>query len=780
MTLLLLALSVASATPTLTLISPGRFEEITDTSVFYEPQLHAVRVAGAITGLGPTPPPNWEVRVNGEVATISSFGADAAFSVLVDFNASGPARFWDPYAIVQPIVAQLIDTSTGAVQAVAKTSVYDNRLQLVQIGYAGDVVPDGARVQLNGSGLAALAPVWAEVQPHPDEAALDADLTAAADALPEVGAVIEPVCTPLVDAGIDYASLLAYQAAFAVAAGEHQAFEAALNVAQAVPPPGTVLAVAATYASFCVQHAPEPEDFDLCVRRVDTDPTRMTAADVSDATLGVSDALPSLVGTATLEAPQASATAYLRDLQIRWNGGPVTCLTRPAASIDDDTAADALAAWSTCPEAWIAGTRATSTDGAWAIAVDPVDSALQIASGTMAPAFTLVSPNASADGTCGEPWVARAVEDALLARVPDLEGAISDAWMAREGATLSADALDLVLSPLELGTTEVCDVSTSLSTSTLEVVSGESLRLRYATDAHPSQGLPALFEPRGWMYAAANGGSFSQDGLDPWGVPFDLSYSVTTGFLNQIARARGTALLLGATLHPTWAELGVGVPPGRSPDDEAVLDGRTLGRLVPGLRIAGRSTFTIHVQPAAVPFTSMPNDTAALRPGAAPLAYHVADLRVVLRVHTPKGTLDVAEVALDAYEPGLRLAFANDGRPWLDAAWSAGAPFDTTLVRSLIPGCPLGAPAMAAGAPGCEASLADALSRLITPRIADLVLDAISEVPAPQAFDGAGFSSLAAYADPGSRAYRDRQTYTLYTDLLPPIPTWEAPLACAP
>jgi hypothetical protein len=809
MLLLCLTLSVYAgqslASPGIGIVFPAHGTELTQTSAFYDPALDTVQVQAMVTGIPPGTGGDYRVLVNGFAAgAAGGSGGSFQFSLNLPIGPQPPLGlgFWPPWvpyvhhftdteAILLPVLVELVHTPSWTVVSRDRIVLFDKRWDDDLTSSATGSLGRSLAFELSASGLNALEGPHTSSLPQPSLARFNEDL---ADAfagtlrshLPDIDYGSEDkVCIGL-ESVPAFTQTSAYGSALGVAQVNHAIYEQAeseceegdvSDVTVILGPVGggvklvQTLSACALKQMHCVREEPREDRFEVCVGGIEGLGTDLAIAGVSDVYLELSD-LGTIDASNLLGRVDGEVDVTLRDFLIRWDVEHAGCVFRPQAEVseDDRIAIQEIAEWSACPalEAdayWAESNRFTTC---WrcphgqahtpVLAANPetltVDAAI-----APDPLYELseTHPMDVGTGTCGLDFVSADVETLLEAFYDPMREALDDTWDAGNPRTQQADALDLLLSRFETGGFEAMpDVRLDLALQPI-VLGEEEDRLQgfYNSDAEilpeeklfrqdtyvysPPQGFPCTPD----LGSPVTGGC--DDRLDFFGNPFDVSYSTTTGMLNQVIRERYGTERLFRELAPSCE--AIGQPVGCAPDDRPVLDGNTLSTLSSALADLGDTEVVISMNPTLVPFTWIHPDPPGLPPppfGRANLTYQLGQYQVdfIGSKPGPDGTDLWLRLIVDFFAPAaqLEVARAPDSNaivPELgdELVWYA------TIVKSQLSACPLvpktQLPPNFTPSP-CEGDLTTALQGLVEPVLEDALHGLLTGHPAPQMFDAFG------------------------------------------
>lgn len=718
---------------------------LTEDDPWYTDAPPSLLVGGYLVDL----PPNlfgWEVRVQGLPATVSwnavsaryEFGADV--SLALGQPAWVPYVTWidDPDRVTIGVVAELVDMN-GLVLARDRMVIYDARWDpnMSPLTPAPTTL-DGTAMELSARGLDRLEAVHASSLFSPDGDAFHADVGAVIDAVPSLVVGTQPdTCFRVSEApGVELSGpyLQAYGEAV-VLYGLHQ--ELKTNGPAACASASNPIAIAACSAivalgaaGICVQHLPAPSGFAVCVGNMSLDLTdvaveRVASVDLELATSSSPDH-GVLLANPTLGGIDGAITVELLDLEIRWLPKPAPCIVSPAVQLySGDGGDEELAAWATCDDVALRADQAVPA-GDFTFDLAATAEELSVAAAAT-PGFTVPAPRARlGTHTCSHPAIAGQVADAVELMADPVAVVLSAAWSLDSPDTDQALALEDLLAPFETGAvpTDAFDPEVTQAVPDTDPLAG--LWLAGDTEAAPI-GVEVV-EPATFFTYPAHPFTVHAAGTDPAGVPFDVSWSITTAHLNQLLRAGfSDERFHGGRLTPTWRDLGIG---GHIANAPAVLDGTSLGGLHPVFAEIGAEVVTLTLDGTLAPFALMERDWPAQPTGDLRVTLDLPQLEVVL------GNRDKtwARFVVDFWEPDLRPRWPAD-RPGF-ALVSPTAVITWTPVEWAFTSCP--ATPLVTPVSSCERQATAALANVLHRRIRRLVESLLADLPAPKVFDVEG------------------------------------------
>lgn len=759
------------------IVTPVDGAELVNTSAFFDPAAEEVLVTISFFVPAGTQA-NYELIVQGERYPIPA-GILTIKRIHVGPNpppGGWPARypylinFIDPNRLHLPLLVELFDITTQSVVGRDRVVLFDKRQDDDMIQKASGQAPNTLAFQITPEGMPKFGPTHTSTLPQPDLAQFNQALTANIAGATSSGAAPSEVCTPLNDLPAEFKSTNAYDAVRANAWAQYALYQAAKKVVDSGAPVflgpfgwlGTAAAQAIVSTS-CVQQAPFPRDFEVCVDRVDAEMKSLELAQVISADLELGpDEASILSDPIQLGHLDGLADGYVRGATYRWTAGSSTCIGAPTQAMDDAEFLlfPALDDWSLCPDLQVDAVSATS--GAPVSFVQEPDGFFfeeQNVRRTQSTDF-FVNPNlqtSTAKGACADFDLAAAAEAAVLGFAQSFNDAISETWDA--GSPMQqAEALDKLLSRLEVGTFEPTNHTTNAlidGISSFTDLDGDNisdidgLYGVYVTDSKPtlgSYGIPPTF-----VYSPPGPRPWSTNSRDFYGNPTDVIFGTTTGALNQVLGALAVTDRVIFEFEPTWAEIGLDPADyGLTESDPVPLTGDVLSDFNPTLAAIGSSTIDIYVIPTKNPFTWINPDPPPLLSGQpvdqgrASLTYQMADWLILFVEPIPGQDPKIwLTIAADFFDPDFKLLLnPQEGSEVLTAGLSNRAALSLTLLQGAFPGCQL----VPAGTPGvaftCAGQLQKSVGDMMGPRLKETLRGLLSEIPAPMWFDAKGEATL--------------------------------------
>lgn len=755
-------------------LPPGKFGQFT------------LAVHGLATPMNPIPgsPGDYSYSTTVSVGPNPPLWSPAGFPSWYPYR----AYFTDKNKILLPIVVELIHIPSGAVAARDRVVIYDKRshpdleTHRVQSGVSSSLA-----VQITNTGLPGLGPAHASSLPDPDlETFNDVLLTEYPSPQKEVvipTAFLAPdkACFDLVDQEVLFTELAAgaYNAAVAEAMVWRELYQEAKDLAQQTP---TLLDDIATEATFCVKKNPQPEDFEVCVGEVAGNLVSLELRDVEAVDLSEGPGLDQIqADSVILGRLDGLVDGLLGDIFVRWKKGPPTCLVRPRGNVTDDhiVLSEELSAWVACNGLEADAVSADDQDLLFSYDVDPNDQEqIQVLAQSLAD-FDLGAASLDHNvGTCGQSFfdymdgVANRnhVADLLEDYYNNIDEALDGAWNDGFAGTQQANSLERLLSPAEHGNQIIFDPSDHYLTSTFQQVTNagpiDGIRAVLDTDVAVKPGFAVVPTPATWVYPPNGLFRFSTNGLSRFQMPFDISYAVTTGGLNQVLRETSAARLY-FDFTPTWDELGLDPADfGLTQQDDPPLNQEVLSAFLPAFEALPEGTLlTIKLRPMLTPITWMPPDGTV--EGLLPLTYQMGQFRVEF-VEERNGRRDKLwlRAFIDFFAGDLRLKMnGQDGHKFLTPLLAKEF-FQFTIVGTRFRKCPMvtvmNFPRFQSA---CSRGMASALGGLIIPRLEGILVEMLSEYPAPQFFDSEGKATAPAQVQQ-THKYQWEQNVVLYGDFL--------------
>lgn len=651
-------------------------------------------------------------------------------------------------------------------------------------------VADGLGVQLTTTGLDALEATHVASLPDPDLADFNARLQSRVTGYPKRALALDTgfgqndkACIPLSQAqsllGTEaWAALLAdAQAQYTLyeAAGRgKRAFAAAVN---ALPVGGTLasavinLTATAYRAAACVREAPDPiggAHVEVCVNTIDGTIVDMDIDGVRDVDLTFAKGGAVVAGKVTTDRATTTIDASLSNVFLRWSVPHGLCTMRPSEMLTrGDLVSRDFTEFSSCQNitvvddflATVKPNNLQTRPARFDLAIEPGDSERLGATSRVAATFTsdpMSSINVPATTSCAVTGLLRPTMDLANLMADDIAAATSDTWNEAVPFPVGhqVQAIDDLLSPLEVGTVGPGDIDRELTYTELKapvgVVDGANGLVGLMRTDVTRQGTTS---PLGLFYTPGDEtveARQSPSGNDPSGQPFDLAYTVSTAFLNQVLRERSQMpQWLAGNLQLTWGDFGLASPGSGGTNDPIVLDMDTLPLIHPAFGALGLTRddqVRLRVYPLTQPVVNIPrepiypNGTLAL-PGNGWVTYQMGRLKVALEKSVAGAAPEtIVSFVVSFYDPGFELSTDPMGGPSLLAALGGSAAIGGVAVGWKVPGCQLSA-SLVGAPPTCSEQVSSRLMGAVLPVLQSRLVGMLSDIPAPQRFDAAGRST---------------------------------------
>lgn len=790
---LLLGTRAVAQTVGVSIESPPHGAAIEQSSPFYDPATQRVLVSGAVGGVNAGNMINFLLLVQGgnTPMTIQPSGA-VTFQTWVAVGPDPPPGLaywpsWYPYLpffldidhIQKPIIAELYDIAQARVVGRSRITLFDKRWDgALRHDYPASPIESAVAFELTTTGLDKLERTHVSSMPQPSAAAFNSLLTSNFTGLLQTYAPEtrigrnDKACIPLTQADPAFLTLGAYNAPITGALSQASLQFLLYQYAKNNPSnPGSQ----ACLTDCCVRSLPQADDFELCVGTLEGTSDRLSLASVAGANLQIG-ANP-IEAQVALNGLHGTVDGRLRDLFIRYRQRESKCtmVPRPQRSIDNADLTGSLATWTSCPGLGLTAQRPSTQDWlTFTLGQDPASSERNLvqASNLPVPIFRLgVNRNESPNqGQCGRPELRAHVVTLLQMFYDRMQSALDASWRHNHPNTQQALALDKLFSRWEpgiFGDLVLRDHTLKLEFPPgLMTYSGWPMgfladRL-YASLSSDVQAAPsALVVPPPTSFVYSRQGSYPcldimstpcQPGRNFFGDPFDVSYSVTTGALNQVLAQLSSTDWLRFPFRPTYEQLNLTPPPRARPTDRPVLDGPLLSQWFSAFSDLGSTRVSIYLQPTLLPFTWINPDPQAVPPvppGRASLTYQMSQYLVdfVGDQKGPNGSYLWLRVLVDFYDPDFQLSLHPTPRTnLLQPALSGSQQWTYTLLESQLGSCPYSPMTMYPPPPPivfnpCGGDLAAKVGDLVRPVLEEKLLGMLSRYPAPLRYDAAGAAS---------------------------------------
>lgn len=793
--------------PVLGIGTPRHGVALYETSGWYDPINQAIAVSGGASDIPAAliASGNYQIILNGQYpATIL---AASAASGRIRFEGQVPAVD-QPAWVKYGVLAELIDTTTSAVIARDTVNYFDLRDD-------DDASPDtpykpirGMAAQFTDTGVGQSSldtPTSLEMPllqslPYPSIGDFNNALTSLANQIPvDEGESGLNACINLADAVAlepRLNSTTEYLAMKLIADGFYAAYEAFDNSGTCEVVSSTLSGIATplfglialagcetAMKGFCVRERPQLEDFQLCVNELQGNATSLMIDSVSDVTLEFTGSTPAQIASGyNVTGVDGRLDGLLRGLSYRWANE--SCTAPPPETRISDTRLinkDWLQDLTTCEDIAIeAETAVTSSTGHALYQVD-VDSrddeALRV---TLAEGgeLELISPEASVDqGLCGESFLIDDADALALSYQHAFEDVLNEAWNGVGPVNHQAEALQLLFDSFNLGVAP--RTLYSLDAVFDDRISSNErggMELAWSTEV-----LERLKE--GGEIAPDTDTFFLQPALDPpfhkdgrnidSNERFDVSFTLTTGYLNQLLHMQSKTLL-ESQFEPTWDNLsavGVSAPPGASDDQIAILDGNTLGQIDPSFAVLGATGIDIQIKPSLDPVIWMHPDPPAFMwnsVSGAPLAYGISglDIRFIENAEGVQPGREWLHAELSFIDTDVSLTMGLN-EPNVISLQMVNDQWGLAVKSTLFNGCPMVPHGNWEPAASCERTLEQGLVPLFKNLLRPRFVAMLSDIPAPQVFEAAAGSAVFVDTVANRSLWQLNQNITFYRDIPP-------------
>src|SRR5690606_36761578 len=277
-------------------------------------------------------------------------------------------------------------------------------------------------------------------------------------------------------------------------------------------------------------------------------------------------------------------------------------------------------------------------------------------------------------GTCANDALLPHAEALVFGYETRLEGVLNDTWNAGGSRSQQAQALEELLSPLNLGAPGHAVYRETLSFGPVASQAAAGAAFEWATRVEAVDSLTRQRMRIGQMYREAHPAPYFDDGRTDNGMAFDFSYTITTGYLNQILHVFGGSDLVHFPYVPTWDDVAAwGATPantGHPADKPPPLDGAVLSHLHSAFAELGATRLEVSVRPTLDPMVWMNPDPPPPyedpRTGTA-LAYGLGALEVVFTAPSsvdpvtqkPIPSAEWLRIKFSIWEPELRFGLGT-------------------------------------------------------------------------------------------------------------------------
>lgn len=752
---------VAASLPSIGISRPQMGDELRLTSTWYDAATEEIIVQGGFQVVPGTPVGS--VMLNGTiVASITPMpGGRASFQGRVLMPS-------DLDTVYRRVLVELLDNAVPPkVLARDVVSYYDFRIadaatshfdvddpirgmaaQVTTFGVGDYVDPEDERLE------ALEVPVKA-LLPDPGIAVFNQELTAAAAAIVPTTLDKQELCIDLDDPALegspvtDPLQFSALAVAMTFAQIEYEAYVSYQEVAGdctliLTPIVGPLaLLCQAGQLGWCVTEPPELKDFELCVGKVEAEPTALTAGAVEEIQLAFETTEVGATGGLiqshiNLRTINGTVEGRLRDLKVRWKKD--VCIPGPEATESEAMLSvnKAVQTWATCPDLEIDAERADTTltgrperfrilEGNEAAPETLIVEQIADAS------FGLAEVDLDADhGTCGLEFVQATVEARLGTFVLPLQAILGTTWNAGGNLTDQAVALELVFDRYQLGLLTFEDLTLDAQFEPFRSHRADGLEILLQTAVQPIDPETNDLRNPGRLHLEPSlEWEPARDGVNSnTNLPFDLSYAVTTGYLNQIVNLRA-ATHLHFDFAPTKSDLYEAGFANSSGDQLVTLNGTTLGRVHRMFEQLGTTVVTIEIKPLLDPVIWMSPDPYDLETYGAPLSYELPQLEVRF---VDAGGVEWLVTRVSLLDENFTFSLDKDGGDYLTARFSGEEWVGVTILKNNFANVVKDPHGTFEPPTSRERDVEAALAALLGPTLREKLLHMVAQVPAPQRF----------------------------------------------
>lgn len=375
----------------------------------------------------------------------------------------------------------------------------------------------------------------------------------------------------------------------------------------------------------CVKKLPGADDFEVCFDQLDGTLTTQVVETLAAIDLSIADDRSNtLYSDVEFNNLLAKVDLRLANFEIRYTEGKTPCLPGKPKQAVDEASIDAipeLADSLTCHNAEVASELVCTTCNAdypveafqsrpeaFTVGISPLDREMVevLDDGDAGMALKGLSTSIP-DSVCTNDSIDASLESKAtnlleLFYQPSL-GLIDFTWSQPLGGLSQAEHLQNLLSPVNTGSVVRHDFDSVLDFEYSSLNHLDGLVLKQSYDVVPVNALL----PTQLYTNAEPGESVFHNGISPFGQPFDLSMTLTTGYLNRLIAA-DYQQLMNIEAAPTYEDLGIPAPAGMSALDPVEMTGNGLAPWNPLFAEIGGKPLTIESEVKVVPFTWMPPD----------------------------------------------------------------------------------------------------------------------------------------------------------------------------
>lgn len=785
-----------------------------------------LKITGVVAGINPANIPNYTLFVQGMATPILFNGNQMTYSQWVPVGPDPSWRLgnvwpgWYPYVqsftdrtrILKPFLVELYDTVQKRVVARTRLILFDKRFfNALEHQSRRDKLDQSVVSEVSQSGLDALQPAHLGAMPQVNLDSFNSILSTRfsgfrppATEMPTNLGAANRVCVAINAADPAFRNSATYAAAYAEAVAAYTAYRTAKEFLQAaaagtLPFPPSALALALAQAAVdnaCVKEPPKLDEFEVCFRTLDgiSRTLRLNAINGSDLQIGSSVSEEHIQAKTTLGRLDGRVDAALSNIFIRYNSNPgqvPPCAPRPSANMSSAEIAGsaALRAATLCAGLEVdAGSANMANWLNYRMEADPSDAEkVRFRAGAPpVPIFTLLNKQKDADrGACADPMIRPYALAHLEQYWARLSSALDSTWDLGNPNTQEARSLTLLFSRWNTGTfgdrpdytlehTFQKGYLLARPLDRLAAFLGSDVAVRPRFSAGPTS--PWVFPPPGPFPCLSPQRLCSAD-RNVYGQPFDVSYMITTGALNQVLRELAASDWLTFEYRPTYAELGIPPKSGQNPDVPAPLDGQTLSFINPAFADLGNTRVRIALRPTIVPFTFIdpdppqpPPPAPLLQDGEAPLTYQLGQYQMdfIGNRPGPNGTNLWLRALIDFHDPEFELNLDPvPTRNLLKAEYGPLKQMRITIVTSQFNSCGLAPRTLPPGMgifPTCGSQLEADVLAMIQTTLQDRLLAMLARYPAPETYDAAGRTTTPRMVNQ-TRKFQEEQVIVFYANL---------------
>lgn len=805
LTAFLPSICIADVPPKIFITNLQNREPIRTTSIFYDPTDETILVSGIFIDISQE-----ILELENAVISVNGTQAPASFSFTGNRTVDGKVYWSGTFSQRVPVVldlvwpmrqfvAEIIDLKTYEALARHQVSLYDLRSQPAANPFEPvSTLLYGMYTQLTDRGLGHREQDDGEINlertlksllPEPSLASFNNTLrnTARETQRYDNDGNLLRACVNLSKVKeknfTDKKKFAPYKRAYNRANGQYRRYKVRKLACNFVGNPALVAACKAEVElEFCIKSPPKPKDFKLCVDQIEGDVQDLSIESVSGVGLnfieddrGHSGLLNSHISLSNM---QGNINGYLRSLSVEWKN-PI-CLTGPNERAQDSYIERTkwLKKWSTCKNMVVKestiSTLPENSPATYEIERSDEDRESPKVGLDTRGSFSFLNSTVNANkGICREKFIHDDAEGVAESFRNQLRNILSNTWYGNSPDTMEAIGLTKVLAPYRLGLHPHPNYDI---TATLEVMGSAPFtgyQLYWSNDVTSSDPETQGKQKQQFFLAPAEGQAYSPTATDHLDRRFDISYSIITGLLNKILNVRNASPVgLTRMYNPSWAELaefGVALPQGEDPEDRATLNNTTLRQFDFGFLGIGNRTLQIELKAIFDPIVYMPNDVTAetMIPNVgSPTVYGIEGLEVTFKERdtevngeTVPGKTWVRLLGR-MVDRDFRFGISNRERAEYLIPHLTTDQWTFNIVETALPNCRM-AFTGGGGNEFAELRLERNVSRLIKNAFRDNMIEMLSEVPAPQLFDGDGDARVAFRFSDANRE-QDRQNITFY------------------